>query len=210
MSGRCSRTCKRSLFTEIVRQLNTSSSTCNPQSVSSRSDGHMIVCDWGDNSVQVIFCHNGTGLELSSTAPKKRKKKMLEEFGDKIVVWVSIIFICTYRLYSIIIKNMCIKCHDSEYSYTTNLINMQPYASKVNKSFCFEIFSRVQLFMNAFFFRQRAQLFNLKQATQLVFTVVLLLSLFLQFSVRIGREIILIRTNVVRENEKYFSISGLM
>lgn len=49
---------------------------------------------------------------------------MLEEFGDKIVVWVSIIFICTYRLYSIIIKNMYIKCHDSEYSYTTNLINM--------------------------------------------------------------------------------------
>ena len=40
----------------------------NPRSVSVRDDGHMIVCDWGDNSVKVLSS-DGTGLVQSFKEP---------------------------------------------------------------------------------------------------------------------------------------------
>ena len=40
----------------------------NPRSVSVRDDGHMIVCDWGDNSVKVLSS-DGTGLAQSLQKP---------------------------------------------------------------------------------------------------------------------------------------------
>ena len=53
----------------------------------------------------------------------------------------------------------------------------------------------------------RRYLLNLKQATQIVFTVVLLLSLCYLVSVRIIRKIVSIRMNVVRVKSKLKGLS---
>ena len=61
--------CKMLLFTEhgdFIKGI--SQHLIDPRSVSVRDDGHMIVCDWGDNSVKVLSS-DGTGLVQSFKEP---------------------------------------------------------------------------------------------------------------------------------------------
>ena len=61
--------CKMLLFTEHGDYIKSiSQHLIDPRSVSVRDDGHMIVCDWDDNSVKVLS-PDGTGLAQSLQKP---------------------------------------------------------------------------------------------------------------------------------------------